>query len=187
VAAPANRRATAEEYLNIERQAPFKSEYLDGVVWAMAEASPNHVRIVANAMLAIGPAIKRNGCSVFASDLKVGQEGSAYFYPDLSIACGEPEFVTSNEDVLANPTVIVEVLSPSTEALDRGAKFHAYRKLDSLKQYLLVSQSSQTVDILSRRESVWVIETVTAGELRLDSLDITIPINDLYDQVTLPE
>jgi Uma2 family endonuclease len=179
---------SASEYLEAEHIAEFKSEYMYGQVFAMSGASPSHASIVASATAALGPLVKRRGSTYYSSDLKVGIEGSVYCYPDLTVVCGKPEFVSPGKDVLANPTVIVEVLSPSTEAYDRGAKFHAYRQIESLQHYVLISQSSPTVDLISRRDAVWVIETTSGeGNLALASLDITVSLGEIYDQVTFSE
>jgi Uma2 family endonuclease len=107
-------RMSASEYLEAEHIAEFKSEYMYGQVFAMSGASPSHASIVASATAALGPLVKRRGSTYYSSDLKVGIEGSVYCYPDLTVVCGKPEFVSPGKDVLANPTVIVEVLSPST-------------------------------------------------------------------------
>lgn len=188
MAAPANPRVSAEEYLEIERLAEFKSEFLNGEALARSGDSARHALIAANVIRTIGQAARPRGCTTFSSDLRIGIENSAYFYPDASIVCGEPEILTSDQDILTNPAVIVEVLSPSTEAYDRGDKFHAYRQVESLKHYLLISQSSRTVDVISRRDAVWVIETFSGEEeITLESLGVTVSLQDLYDGVAFSE
>jgi Uma2 family endonuclease len=136
---------TPEEYLARERNADRKSEYFDGVVLAMAGASEQHNLMVANVIMAIGPQLKKGCCRIYPSDLKV-RAGSRFFYPDVSVICGETVFADERRDVVLNPTLIVEVLSESTMAYDRGPKFLAYQQIASLQDYLLVHQDDTLVE-----------------------------------------
>lgn len=135
------------DYIEAERQAHTKSEYLAGPVFAMAGASRVHNTMTLNIASELRPSLRARGCSVFAINMRVKvRAASAYFYPDVVIVCGQPRFEDEQEDNLLNPTVVIEVLSPSTEDFDRTEKFFAYQRLDSLREYLLVSQDKVCVE-----------------------------------------
>ncbi len=130
-----------QEYLAMERQAETKSEYYAGEVFAMAGASRKHNLIVPNLAYLLVGQLKSRSCEVYNSDMRVKVSATGlYTYPDLAVVCGKPRFDDDQEDTLLNPTVIVEVLSKSTEAYDRGEKFAMYRALESMTDYLLIAQ-----------------------------------------------
>ena len=132
---------TLEEYLHREQAAEFRSEYFRGEMFAVAGASANHNLIVLNAGASLRDQLKKKPCRVYSSDLKLRIEATGlYSYSDLSVVCGEPQLESNGGDVLLNPVVLVEVLSDSTEAYDRGKKFEHYRTIPSLKHYVLVAQ-----------------------------------------------
>lgn len=142
---PVNQHSTvsSEDYLTQEREAEFKSEYLNGEVYAMAGASRNHNQITSNLVVSLGSQLATEPCGVYVSDMKVRThtlETNKYSYPDVVVTCGEELFEDSQGDVLLNPQIIIEVLSNSTEAYDRGLKFFHYQLIPSLQEYLLVSQ-----------------------------------------------
>src|SRR5882672_4285053 len=121
---------TAEEYLTLERNAEFKSEYLDGVVYALAGASPRHNLIVANIIISVGGQLKGRPCRVYPSDLRVRvSSAKRFFYPDVSVVCGDDEFADDEQDIILNPTLLVEVSSETTAAYDRGKKFLSYQQI----------------------------------------------------------
>src|SRR5271169_4702952 len=154
---------TAEEYLQAERKAAFKSEYYDGQVFAMAGVTLRHTRIATNLVIELGAALKGGPCQVFNSDLRVHIPASGlYTYPDASVVCGDP--VVYQTDNLENPVVIAEVLSKSTQHHDRTTKFLDYQSIPSLKEYLLVSQQAHTITHCIRMHEEWRIEIV--GEER---------------------
>src|ERR1700694_4022877 len=167
-----------EEYLTLERKAEFKSEYMDGVVYAMASASKRHNLIVANIIITIGAQLKGRPRRVCPSDLKVRVPNpKRYFYPDVSVVCGDDEFADDEQDIILNPTLIVEVLSESTAAFDRGKKFLSYQQIESLQQYLLVSQDEVLVEGYARQGSDgWLYTKVTGleGVLGLQSAQCNI-------------
>ena len=137
---------TPEEYLAFERQADFKSEYFQGETFALAGTSRRHNRLVVNLTISLGGKLLPKGCEVFANDMRVKVEANGpYTYPDLAVVCSEPRFEDTELDTLLNPELLIEVLSPSTEAYDRGRKFDLYRQLDSLTDYLLVAQEQAQV------------------------------------------
>ncbi|HEX8293722.1 MAG TPA: Uma2 family endonuclease, partial [Pyrinomonadaceae bacterium] len=138
---------TPEEYLAAERLSETRSEYLDGGVYPMTGASLNHVQIVFNIGSELTPQLRTRPCRVLGLDLKVCMPDSRkFFYPDVVVVCGEPQFHDDRTDIILNPILVIEVLSPSTEAFDRGAKFRAYRTIESLKEYVLVAQDSPSVE-----------------------------------------
>src|ERR1039458_7517573 len=128
---------TPEEYLEVERKAEFRSEYLDGQVYAMAGTSPAHGRIALNLGRRLDEQLEGGPCEVFVADLKVRVETAGpYFYPDLVVVCGGPQLQEGHKDILVNPKVVIEILSPSTESFDCGKKFHAYARRESLSEYV---------------------------------------------------
>jgi Uma2 family endonuclease len=179
---------TPEQYLEIERAAETKSEYLNGQMFAMAGGSLNHARIVRNATLALGNQLVDGRCEVFGSDirLRISPEG-LYTYPDAWVVCGEPKFADDQKDTLVDPIVIIEVLSPSTENYDRGLKFLQYRQLASLKDYLIIAQDRVYVehhtpgDLRSR----WMMDEISDEDVIIDlpSIACTLSVADAYKRV----
>ncbi len=179
-------RLTPEEYLARERAAETKSEYIDGVLVAMGGASPRHVLITTNITGELYGQLKGRPCRVFSQDLRVRvEEAGMYAYPDVAAVCGEPTFDAGALDVLTNPTLIVEVLSESTEAYDRGLKFARYRQRASLQEYLLVAQDRVSVERYSRQGEFWVLTEATHLEdaIELPSIGCTLALRDVYDKV----
>ena len=181
---------TPEEYLTIERKAEWKSEYYQGEMFAMAGTSRNHARISFNFSGQLYIQLKGTGCSGFVIDMRVlVQQSGLYTYPDIAIVCGEPEFLDTQLDTLLNPVVIVEILSPSTEAYDRGEKFRLYRQLPSLKEYVLVSQDKPFVDQFIRDDDGRWFVLMTQGlelELTLQSCGVRVAMSALYENVEFP-
>jgi Uma2 family endonuclease len=179
-----------EEYLMLEREADFKSEYLDGQIYAMSGGSPRHSAIAFNIGGVFAAQLSGKPCQGFNSDAKVRTSPTGYYgYPDLSIVCGEPEYHDEKEDVLTNPIVIVEVLSPTTEAFDRGKKFARYRHLDSLTDYLLVSQEEPRIEQYTKQSRNHWLLTVAEGleaVLQIDSLGCTLRLSQVYERITFP-
>ena len=147
---------TPEEYLARERKALTKSEYRDGRIYAMPGASREHNVITGNTLVEIHVQLRNRVCEVYPSDMRVKVSSTGrYTYPDVVVVCDEPQFEDSHFDTLLNPTVLIEVLSSSTAAYDRGDKFAAYQKLDSLREYVLISQDSVCVEHYLRQEQDW--------------------------------
>ena len=177
---------TYEEYLKLESSSEVKYEFHDGFITAMAGGTLAHGQISGNTLRAIGNSLDSalKSCIVYTADVKIHIESSRRtFYPDLSIVCGEP--CTSDKDphALLNPLLVVEVLSESTEAFDRGAKFSHYRRIPSLKEYVLVSQSEPFVDTYFRRESgFWEIQSHEGweAEVPLQSIACKISMKEIY-------
>ncbi|CAN5691016.1 Uma2 family endonuclease [soil metagenome] len=155
-----DRLLTPEEYLAIERAAETKSEYFAGEMFALAGASRRHNRIVANLIIELGNQLEAGPCEVYPSDMRVKvAESGLYTYPNVLVVRGEPEL--EDDDILLNPRLILEVLSPSKEAYDRGRKFEHYRRIPSLAEYLLVAQDSHRIEQYTRQDGErWLLTEV---------------------------
>jgi Uma2 family endonuclease len=174
---------TEQQYLAIERAAKTKSEFHDGQMFAMAGGSPNHA-LLANR---IGSLLDRSvpaGCRVFNSDLRIKVPASGlYAYPDCSVICGDLQYADSQPDVILNPLVIVEVLSPSTEGYDRGKKFELYRAIVAFREYLIIHQDRRHVEHYSRQDDAsWLLRDYAGPNdvVTIARLNIQIPLADLY-------
>ena len=180
-------RCTPAEYLKYEREAEFRSEFLDGHIVATAGGSPAHDSISGNVFASVHGQLRGGPCRPYTSGMRMGvRPVNSYFYPDVAIVCGEPLFDDDWRDTILNPTVVIEVLSPSTEAFDRGDKFAAFRQLDSLREYVLISQDKRRVELYRRQaEGTWILIEASApeSELRLESVQCHIPLADIYESV----
>ena len=180
-------RYTPEEYLALERRAEFRSEYIDGRIVAMTGGSRPHARIVRNLIREIDTRTMDGPCEAFSSDLrlKVGRSGR-YVYPDVMVVCGEQQMEDDLHDTLLNPSLVIEVLSPHTEAYDRGEKFEHYRTIGTLMEYVLVAQDRVAIERFSRRGDFWVLAPVhPGGVLVLESIGCEIPVEAIYHRVQL--
>jgi Uma2 family endonuclease len=181
---------TETEYLEFERQSEFKHEYINGEIFAMAGASDEHNLIVASLIIAIGSQLRGSNCKIYPSDMRVKIEATgSYLYPDMLVLCGEKKFAAGSFDTLLNPSLIIEVLSPSTEAYDRGKKFADYRKISSLQEYVLVSQDKASIERCTRRENrKWTFIEFEGLEssLELSSIGATLDLADVYEQISFP-
>jgi Uma2 family endonuclease len=182
-------RLTPEQYLEIERAAEFKSEYYDGQMFAMSGGLLPHSMIGVKLASALDAALRGRGCVVTNSDLRVGITSKGpFFYPDASVCCGEPQLSDDYKDTLLNPTVIFEVLSDSTEAFDRGKKFAAYRRIGTLREYVLVSQTEPLAERYSRNpEGQWTLTEFSGTDAMctLHSISCDIALADIYRDVPL--
>ena len=180
-----------QEYLALERQAETKSEYYAGEVFAMAGASRKHNTIVPNLAYLLVGQLKGRSCEVYNSDMRVKVSATGlYTYPDLVVVCGKPRFDDDQEDTLLNPTVIVEVLSKSTEAYDRGEKFAHYRALESMTDYLLIAQDIARLEHYVREpDGSWrFLESTGLDSVAVvDSIQCQLSLADVYDKVDLAE
>lgn len=179
-------RYSAEEYLTLERNAPYKSDFHDGEIFAMTGASRKHNLISGNIYRELSLQLKNRPCEAYIVDMRVkAAKARSYHYPDIVVVCGKPEFEDAHVDTLLNPTVLIEVLSPSTEAYDRGGKFSHYRKITSLCEYLLVAQDQPSIERYVRQGDVWILsETVDIeASMSLDSIGCTLNLREVYDKV----
>lgn len=185
---PAQKFITFDQYLAIEAETGLKHEYFNGEVFAMAGGSPNHSALQAQLTGQLYAQLKGRPCRLFSADLRVTVEAAGlYTYPDLSVVCGGAQF--DDHNTLLNPTLLAEVLSPSTEAYDRGAKFGLYQQLPSLRQYLLISQDQRMVHLYTRSDDgKWTFEQHTQPDATIDltSIGCTLNVGELYEQVELP-
>jgi Uma2 family endonuclease len=182
-------RYTPEEYLAIERDSEGRSEYFDGEIFAMSGASERHNLIVTNIVAGLHTQFRGRACKVYSSDMRVKVNSTGlYTYPDVVALCGQARFDDEHKDTLLNPAVIIEVLSKSTEAYDRGEKFEHYRKVESLAEYLLVSQEKHHVDHYVRRpDNQWLLSE--AGRLddtiKLPTVNCVLALSEVYDKVEM--
>ncbi len=182
---------TPEEYLARERQNEFKSEYWHGKMFAMAGASEAHNLIVVNVVRELSLQLKGKPCRVYPSDMRVRiPRTPSYKYPDVTVVCGKPEFEDDQHDILLNPTVIVEVLSPSTELYDRGAKFREYRTIDSLQEYLLISQHTALIERYVRQEQTrfWMLSEAAGlnESIEFQAIVCRLDLAEVYERVEFP-
>ena len=176
---------TPEQYLAADREAEFNSEYFDGQMYPMSAVSLRHSRLVSRIDVGLHQALSERRCSAYIAP-RVRATRSSYMYPDIAVVCGQPLVADDQNDILLNPTVIVEVLSPSTEGHDRGLKFHRYGRIESLKEYVLVSQDMPRVEVFRRRdEGDWLFSEYFGlnAVCRLESLGCAIPLAGIFDGI----
>ena len=179
-------RFTPQEYLARERAArDSKNEYINGYIYAMSGASLEHNQIVFNLAGELYTLLRGGPCRAFSNDMRVKvPQTEMYTYPDIVIVCGKPALEDEHFDTLMNPTVIIEVLSPSTERHDRGEKWGHYRQLESLQSYVLVAQDSARVEMFTRQADLWIFSEVSdKGVLHLEAAGCSVPLEAIYEQV----
>ena len=182
---------TAADYLAAERTGKTKHEYVAGQVYAMAGASERHNLVAGNTFASLHAQLRRRSCNVYPSDMRVKTRAMGlYTYPDLSIVCGTPQFEDERRDTLLNPTVIVEVLSPTTESYDRGRKFQHYRTMPSLVEYVLVAQDAMHIEQYTRQaDGRWVLTEADGpqGVIELTAIGCTLRLDEVYEKVEFAE
>ena len=187
MALPDPHQWTPAEYLAFERAAATKHEFVDGQPVAMSGASRAHNLLVGAFVSLLYSGLRGRPCEVYPSDMRVKVAPSGlYTYPDVTVVCGEPLFTDDHVDTLTNPTLLVEVLSESTESYDRGKKFQHYRQLESLQEYLLVSQSEPRVERFARvRGDDWLLTDAHGQDasITLTSVDVEISLAELYERI----
>ena len=180
-------RLTPDEYLEFERHSEEKHEYLDGEIFAMSGAKRNHNKIVANLSGLLWRDLKGRECEFYPNDMRVFvPKTGLYTYPDLVIVCGEPKFRDNVPDTLVNPVLLIEVLSDSTEGYDRGKKFQHYRSIESLKEYVLVSQTEARIEkYLKQGDGFWVLSEAVGldSSITFESIESELPLAEVYDKV----
>ena len=181
---------TPEQYLEIERKAEFKSEYYQGEMFAMAGAREGHNLIVVNLGAELRQQLRKRPCRTYVNDMRVRVSATGmYTYPDAIVVCGEPQFLDETRDTLLNPTLIVEVLSPSTEFYDRVRKFEHYSSVESVTEYLLVASERVRAELYTRQpDGRWLLTTASRMEdsLDLQSVGVHLALADLYEKVEFP-
>lgn len=175
-------KLSPDEYLAWEREQHVRHEYFRGEVFAMAGGSMRHNALCSNVNAALVNALRERGCVVLTSDQRVGAgERDRYVYPDVSVVCGAVRVEPGTSDVLANPTIIVEVLSSSTEQYDRGLKWDGYQRLESLTDFLLVSQSEPHIELFRRDgEGAWLYRSARGGEDVMLSNGVALNVEAIF-------
>ncbi len=181
---------TPQEYLELDRKSEFKSEYIGGQIVAMTGASREHNLIVTNIVRELSQQLKGRPYELYPNDMRVRIPATGdYAYPDAVVVCGEPQFEDSNVDVLLNPTLIIEVLSDSTESYDRGKKFRNYRSIKSLAEYVLVAQDDYRIEQFVRQANGrWVLTETRFSEsvVELETIECKLLLQEVYDKVSMP-
>ncbi len=184
-------RMSPEDYLKFERASDIKHEYLNGVIVAMSGAKRNHNKIAANLGGLLWQALKDRECEFYPSEMRVFiPDTGLYTYPDLVVVCDEPKFQDDVHDTLLNPLILIEILSDSTESYDRGKKFQFYRSIQSLREYVLVSQDQSHVEkYVKHGDGFWLLSEASGmdGAITLDSIECDIALVDVYDKVIFDE
>src|ERR1700722_4745315 len=180
-------KVTEEEYLALDRAAEVRSEFLDGEMWAMSGGSMQHSQLGMNLSGLLYNALLEGDCQAFTPDFRVRvAPGRMYAYPDITVVCGKPLLADNQQDTLLNPTVIFEILSPSTEKYDRGVKFQFYRAIQSLRDYVLVSQDRVLIEKYTRTEAgTWTLRDYQRLEdaFTIESIDTRLPVGPIYHRV----
>jgi Uma2 family endonuclease len=187
---------TPEEYLALERAAFERHEWLDGLTYAMAGESPQHSLISANLTITLGIQLRGKPCAVYSPNMKVYSRLSTdaglkglFSYPDCTVVCGPAQFHDKHRDVLINPRVVIEVLSPTTERYDRGKKFLRYQQNSSLTDYVLVAQAYPSVEHYSRQANgswLYSVTTELTASVALAALECQLPLAEVYDRIEFP-
>lgn len=181
------KRMSPDEFLAFERASDVKHEYRDGEVVAMSGARRNHNLIALNVGSEIQRSLKGKECEGYPSEMRVFVPATRlYTYPDLVVACGEPIFQDESFDTLLNPVLIVEILSDSTESYDRGQKFKDYRSIESLREYVLISQRSPGIEkYVKHGDGFWMLSEAVGldGSITLDTIDCLLSLADVYDKI----
>ncbi len=180
-------KMTETEYLEFERTSDVKHEYRHGEIFDMAGASRKHNLISANLVRIIGNQLLEKPCGVYSADMRVKVDTKAYTYPDVVAVCGEIEFADNVFDTLLNPTVIIEILSPSTALIDHNEKLHEYIQIGSLQEYVLVSQNQARIERYLRQDSGdWLYTQIMdlQGSIKLPSIACKLALSDVYKKVT---
>ncbi len=182
-----NTYLSTEEYLTIERKAERKSEYFAGEMFALAGTTKRHNIITGNIVRVLGNQLLDRPCNVYSMDMRVKvSETGKYTYPDIAVVCGEEKFEDAEMDTLINPTVLIEVLSDSTEAYDRGKKFEHYQRIESFAEYILVTQTPYRVEQFIREsERKWSYSEYRSAEdvAQLVSVECELLLKDIYVKV----
>ena len=180
-------KLTPAEYLEFERKSEIKHEYFNGKIFAMSGAKRNHNKIVGNLSGLIWQHLKGKNCEFYPTDMRVFvPQTGLYTYPDLTVVCGEPQFQDDVFDTLLNPVLLIEVLSDSTEGYDRGKKFQHYRSIESLQEYVLVSQNEARIEkYVKHGDGFWLLSEAVGfdSEIEFASIECRIALAEVYDKI----
>ena len=189
VADPPRRFMSVEEYLELDRNSlDARYEFIDGVVTMLAGGTANYSSICVNVVSQLHSTLRGKPCQVFNSDLRVSISTTRYVYPDISVSCDPRDQEQGDSDIIHYPRVVIEVLSPSTEAYDRGRKFGYYRACPTLQEYVLVDSQRQAIDLYRRQtENLWTFHPFGPDdEVELKSINVHFPLASVYEDVTFP-
>jgi Uma2 family endonuclease len=179
---------TPQEYLRLEREADYKSEYFKGEIFAMAGASENHNMISRRVSGSLFNHLRGKKCTHYSADMKLHiPANTLYTYPDLMVVCGDKKFVDDEKDVIMNPIIIIEVLSKSTEAYDRGGKFALYRSIPSFREYVMISSTTIRAEVMRKEDDspFWFLADeadTLEGSIYLKNIDLTLSLSDIYEE-----
>jgi len=180
-----------EAYLVSERASLIKHEYYHGHIYAMTGGKEPHNLIAGNTLAALHGQLRRTPCRVYPSDMRVKVLLTGLnTYPDIVVICGQPQFTDAIHDTITNPTIIIEILSPSTERYDRGMKFQNYRTIDTLQDYILIAQDQYHIEHYIRQENgQWLLQEVTEldGEIHIQSIECKLRLDDVYEKVDVDQ
>jgi Uma2 family endonuclease len=182
---------TKEEYLALEDQAEYKSEYYNGEIFTMAGGSHNHSIICFNLIRRIGEVLDTKDCFGYDSSMKLDiPKYNLFVYPDVMVVCGEIEFFENRNDIVKNPILVVEVLSPATESFDRGKKFAYYQTLPSVQEYVLVSQAEPMVEVFYKQdEKSWLYSSTKSLDqvVAFQTIQCKLALKDIYQKIEWKE
>jgi len=183
------RALTVDEYFAVDDASDIRNEYIDGELYPMPGGSGPHNRIVASAIIALGNILSASDCAVYASQMRVRIDPSKYVYPDLSVVCGQPRFEDENEVTLLNPTVVVEVTSPSSMTRDHVSKVELYGAVPSIEGYLILDQERVFAEWYTRAEGGWHLRQFSdlADVIRMEPLGIDLPLAQAYRQIDMKD
>ena len=177
-------RLTEQDYLDLDRAAEYKSEFVGGEMYAMSGGTMRHASLGGNTYAHFKTLLKGSRCTAFNSDVRVRAKNGEYFYPDVTVVCGPPQTHSDSKDICTNPALIVEVLSPSTAAYDRGLKFQLYRTIQTLKDYLMIHCDAPYVEHYSRQaDDSWVLREYhgETARLPLPNLECELSLGEIYE------
>ena len=179
---------TPQEYLRLEREADYKSEYFKGEIFAMAGASENHNMISRRVSGSLHNHLQGKKCTHYSANMKLHiPANTLYTYPDLMIVCGDKQFVDGEKDIIMNPVIIIETLSKTTEAYDRGGKFALYRSIPSLREYVMISSTTIRAEVMRKENDspFWFLADeadTLEGSIYLKNIDLTLSLSDIYEE-----
>jgi len=189
VAVPTHRQVSFSEYLAIDAASEQKHEFIGSAVISMSGGSPEHARLSMAIGTALGAQLRGKRCAVYSSDLRIRVAATGLAtYPDVTVVCGQLQTDPDDKHTVINPTVIIEVSSPSTQSYDRGTKYAHYRRIPSLAAYVLVSQDERLIEVFTRNDDgTWTLRDVREGAATLSAIDCAISIDDIYSDPLQPQ
>ncbi|MCA9889494.1 MAG: Uma2 family endonuclease [Anaerolineae bacterium] len=179
---PVKRKWTVEEYLVYEQETGIKHEYIDGDIYAMSGGSGDHALIMMNCGIEIGSQLRGSSCRAYSSELKVKISETKFVYPDLSVVCGEAKYADEQRNILTNPTLVVEVISPTSASYDRGDKLDYYQSVPSIMTYLILEQEAAKAHLYTREGEKWLFQSFFGLEavIPLEAINCRLSLDEVY-------